>query len=59
MNTGHHPHPHHRHSAEILSPPIDSSSGSNNGTTSDLTFSPSQVNLFLKPKNFDLFRIKM
>ncbi|XP_051166365.1 E3 ubiquitin-protein ligase SH3RF3 isoform X1 [Leptopilina boulardi] len=42
MNTGHHPHPHHRHSAEILSPPIDSSSGSNNGATGDLTFSPSQ-----------------
>lgn len=43
MNTGHHPHPHHRHSAEILSPPVDSNSGTSNGGASDLSFSPSQV----------------
>ncbi|XP_033211112.1 E3 ubiquitin-protein ligase SH3RF3-like isoform X2 [Belonocnema kinseyi] len=42
MNTGHHPHPHHRHSAEILSPPLDSNSGTSNGGASDLNFSPSQ-----------------
>lgn len=30
INTGHHQHPHHRHSAEILSPPVDSNSSNSN-----------------------------
>ncbi|KAK0080880.1 hypothetical protein PV325_013175 [Microctonus aethiopoides] len=43
MNTGHHPHPHHRHSAEILSPPVETglSTSSNNSGTSNEAFSPS------------------
>ncbi|XP_011297752.1 E3 ubiquitin-protein ligase SH3RF1 isoform X1 [Fopius arisanus] len=41
MNSGHHQHPHHRHSAEILSPPVDTNGGSNTSTsTSDVFSSP-------------------
>lgn len=29
INSGHHPHPHHRHSAEILSPPLDPNNPNN------------------------------
>ncbi|XP_034952634.1 E3 ubiquitin-protein ligase SH3RF3 isoform X3 [Chelonus insularis] len=45
VNTGHHPHPHHRHSAEILSPPAVDSSSLNTGNVSVTAevFSPSQT----------------
>ena len=43
MNTGHHPHPHHRHSAEILNPPVDSSKSSNSGGANEHNFSLAQV----------------
>ncbi|XP_053598553.1 E3 ubiquitin-protein ligase SH3RF3 isoform X3 [Microplitis demolitor] len=45
VNTGHHPHPHHRHSAEILSPPATEqniSGSSNNAANTTETFAPSQ-----------------
>ncbi|XP_057317803.1 E3 ubiquitin-protein ligase SH3RF3 isoform X3 [Microplitis mediator] len=45
VNTGHHPHPHHRHSAEILSPPATEQNlcgSSNNAANTTETFAPSQ-----------------
>lgn len=44
VNTGHHAHPHHRHSAEILSPPVDSSASNNaNNGGGNESFSSLQV----------------
>ncbi|XP_020290399.1 SH3 domain-containing RING finger protein 3 isoform X2 [Pseudomyrmex gracilis] len=43
VNTGHHAHPHHRHSAEILSPPVDSASNNANNSGGNESFSPLQV----------------
>ncbi|XP_044577828.1 E3 ubiquitin-protein ligase SH3RF3 isoform X1 [Cotesia glomerata] len=45
VNAGHHPHPHHRHSAEILSPPAaeaNVSGSSNNASSTTEPFSASQ-----------------
>ncbi|XP_070156864.1 E3 ubiquitin-protein ligase SH3RF3 isoform X2 [Polyergus mexicanus] len=44
VNTGHHAHPHHRHSAEILSPPVDSALNNANNSGANESFSPLQVN---------------
>lgn len=45
VNTGHHAHPHHRHSAEILSPPVDSSASNNaNNGGGNESFSSLQIN---------------
>ncbi|KAM0729759.1 E3 ubiquitin-protein ligase SH3RF3 [Formica fusca] len=44
VNTGHHAHPHHRHSAEILSPPVDSALNNANNSGGNESFSPLQVN---------------
>ncbi|XP_012136604.1 SH3 domain containing ring finger posh isoform X3 [Megachile rotundata] len=43
INTGHQTHPHHRHSAEILSPPVDNAVGSSNNSCSNDSFSPVQT----------------
>lgn len=43
INTGHQTHPHHRHSAEILSPPVDNAVGSSNNGCNNDSFSPAQV----------------
>lgn len=43
VNTGHHAHPHHRHSAEILSPPIDSAPNNANNSGGNESFSSLQV----------------
>ncbi|XP_017879241.1 E3 ubiquitin-protein ligase SH3RF3-like isoform X2 [Ceratina calcarata] len=43
VNTGHQPHPYHRHSAEILGPPMDNAVGS--GGCSNDTFTPAQTNI--------------
>ncbi|XP_014469397.1 PREDICTED: SH3 domain-containing RING finger protein 3 isoform X2 [Dinoponera quadriceps] len=43
VNTGHHAHPHHRHSAEILSPPVDSASNNANNSGGNESFSPLQT----------------
>ncbi|XP_012222441.1 E3 ubiquitin-protein ligase SH3RF3 isoform X2 [Linepithema humile] len=39
INTGHHSHPHHRHSAEILSPPVDSAPNNANNSGGNESFS--------------------
>lgn len=44
VNTGHHAHPHHRHSAEILSPPVDSAPNNANNSGGNESFSSLQVN---------------
>ncbi|XP_029166406.1 E3 ubiquitin-protein ligase SH3RF3 isoform X2 [Nylanderia fulva] len=44
VNTGHHSHPHHRHSAEILSPPIDSAPNNANNGGGNESFSSLQIN---------------
>ncbi|XP_072755957.1 E3 ubiquitin-protein ligase SH3RF3 isoform X2 [Anoplolepis gracilipes] len=44
VNTGHHAHPHHRHSAEILSPPVDSVPNNVNNSGGNESFSSLQVN---------------
>ncbi|GAB1861652.1 RING-type E3 ubiquitin transferase [Camponotus japonicus] len=44
VNTGHHAHPHHRHSAEILSPPIDNAPNNANNSGGNESFSSLQVN---------------
>ncbi|XP_018404865.1 PREDICTED: SH3 domain-containing RING finger protein 3 [Cyphomyrmex costatus] len=43
VNTGHHAHPHHRHSAEILSPPVDSASNNTNNSGANESFSSLQT----------------
>ncbi|XP_076640777.1 SH3 domain containing ring finger posh isoform X1 [Halictus rubicundus] len=43
VNTGHQAHPHHRHSAEILSPPVDNAAGNSNSSCSSDSFSPLQT----------------
>ncbi|XP_076175993.1 SH3 domain containing ring finger posh isoform X2 [Ptiloglossa arizonensis] len=43
VNTGHQAHPHHRHSAEILSPPVDNAVGNSNSSCSNDSFSPLQT----------------
>lgn len=43
VNTGHHAHPHHRHSAEILSPPVDSAPNNANNSGGNESFSSLQV----------------
>ncbi|XP_032673226.1 E3 ubiquitin-protein ligase SH3RF3-like isoform X2 [Odontomachus brunneus] len=43
VNTGHHAHPHHRHSAEILSPPVDSAPNNANNSGGNESFSPLQT----------------
>ncbi|XP_054000393.1 E3 ubiquitin-protein ligase SH3RF3-like isoform X3 [Hylaeus anthracinus] len=43
VNTGHQAHPHHRHSAEILSPPVDNAVGNSNSGCSNDSFSPLQT----------------
>ncbi|KZC12614.1 SH3 domain-containing RING finger protein 3 [Dufourea novaeangliae] len=43
VNTGHQAHPHHRHSAEILSPPVDNAAGNSNSSCSNDSFSPLQA----------------
>ncbi|XP_018343767.1 PREDICTED: SH3 domain-containing RING finger protein 3 isoform X3 [Trachymyrmex septentrionalis] len=43
VNTGHHAHPHHRHSAEILSPPIDSAPNNANNSGGNESFSSLQT----------------
>lgn len=43
VNTGHHAHPHHRHSAEILSPPVDSTPNNANNSGGNESFSSLQV----------------
>ncbi|KMR04725.1 sh3 domain-containing ring finger protein 3 [Lasius niger] len=44
VNTGHHAHPHHRHSAEILSPPVDSAPNNANNGGGNESFSSLQIN---------------
>ncbi|XP_077278007.1 SH3 domain containing ring finger posh isoform X3 [Temnothorax americanus] len=43
VNTGHHAHPHHRHSAEILSPPVDSVANNANNSGGNEPFSSLQT----------------
>ncbi|XP_018369201.1 PREDICTED: SH3 domain-containing RING finger protein 3 isoform X3 [Trachymyrmex cornetzi] len=43
VNTGHHAHPHHRHSAEILSPPVDSAPNNANNSGGNESFSSLQT----------------
>ncbi|EZA50569.1 hypothetical protein DMN91_004034 [Ooceraea biroi] len=43
VNTGHHAHPHHRHSAEILSPSVDSAVNNANNSGGNESFSPLQT----------------
>ncbi|XP_031839892.1 SH3 domain containing ring finger posh isoform X2 [Nomia melanderi] len=43
VNMGHQAHPHHRHSAEILSPPVDNAAGNSNSSCSSDSFSPLQT----------------
>ncbi|XP_012537592.1 E3 ubiquitin-protein ligase SH3RF3 isoform X2 [Monomorium pharaonis] len=43
VNTGHHAHPHHRHSAEILSPPVDSAPNNVNNSGGNESFSSLQT----------------
>ncbi|XP_071642543.1 E3 ubiquitin-protein ligase SH3RF3 isoform X3 [Temnothorax longispinosus] len=43
VNTGHHAHPHHRHSAEILSPPVDSVPNNANNSGGNEPFSSLQT----------------
>ncbi|XP_012136603.1 SH3 domain containing ring finger posh isoform X2 [Megachile rotundata] len=45
INTGHQTHPHHRHSAEILSPPVDNAVGSSNNSCSNDSFSPTGTSI--------------
>ncbi|KAL0125841.1 hypothetical protein PUN28_004714 [Cardiocondyla obscurior] len=43
VNTGHHAHAHHRHSAEILSPPVDSAPNNANNSGGNESFSSLQT----------------
>ncbi|XP_076236122.1 SH3 domain containing ring finger posh isoform X1 [Calliopsis andreniformis] len=45
VNAGHQAHPHHRHSAEILSPPVDNAIGSSNTSCSNDSFSTLQTSV--------------
>lgn len=58
VNTGHQAHPHHRHSAEILSPPLDNAIGNSNSNSSNDSFSPLQVKYNFYIKNTVIFYIK-
>ncbi|KAK9300223.1 hypothetical protein QLX08_006997 [Tetragonisca angustula] len=51
VNTGHQAHPHHRHSAEILSPPLDNAIGNSNSNSSNDSFSPLQTNTSIADHN--------
>ncbi|XP_011639159.1 SH3 domain-containing RING finger protein 3 isoform X1 [Pogonomyrmex barbatus] len=52
VNTGHHAHPHHRHSAEILSPPIDSAPNNANNSGGNESFSSLQTSGSCTDHNF-------
>ncbi|XP_025996982.1 E3 ubiquitin-protein ligase SH3RF3 isoform X3 [Solenopsis invicta] len=43
VNTGHHAHPHHRHSAEILSPPVDNTPNNANNSGGNESFTSLQT----------------
>ncbi|XP_043605425.1 E3 ubiquitin-protein ligase SH3RF3-like isoform X2 [Bombus pyrosoma] len=51
VNTGHQAHPHHRHSAEILSPAVDNAIGSGTNNCSNDTFSSLQTSTSIADHN--------
>ncbi|XP_003490741.1 SH3 domain containing ring finger posh isoform X2 [Bombus vancouverensis nearcticus] len=51
VNTGHQAHPHHRHSAEILSPAVDNAIGSSTNNCSNDSFSSLQTSTSIADHN--------
>ncbi|XP_017756402.1 PREDICTED: SH3 domain-containing RING finger protein 3-like isoform X3 [Eufriesea mexicana] len=51
VNTSHQTHVHHRHSAEILSPPVDNAVGNSNSSCSNDSFSSLQTNTSIVDHN--------